>query len=59
MRFELPFNLEIDIASLSGQLWSVFNWGPEQGFRRCIADGLNQKLSPVCGVGYENDKRDG
>ena len=25
---------------------------PEQGFRPCYADVLNQKLSSVCGAGY-------
>ena len=32
----------------------VHRWGPEQGFQRCFADGLDQQLvvSFVCGAGY-------
>ena len=50
LRLEFPFNL-------ISQSWRVLkSWytggGPEQGFRRCFADGRHQKLSSVCGAGY-------
>ena len=50
MRVEFPFNLtsKLTIAFLTGQSWRVLkSWytagGPEQGFRRCFADGLKKK----------------
>ena len=30
----------------------VHNWGSEEEFRHCFADGLNQKLISVCRAGY-------
>ena len=50
LRLEFLFNL-------IGQSWRVLkSWytdgGPEQGFRRCFADGLHQKLSSFCGADY-------
>ena len=50
LRLEFPFNL-------IGQSWRVLkSWytggGLEQGFRRCFADGLHQKLNSVCGAGH-------
>ena len=51
VRFEFLFNLigKSTMALISGQSWRVLkswytSWGPEQGFRRCFADGLNQSL---------------
>ena len=54
VRFEFPFNLIGDHdkqnkAFLTGQSWRVLKSGytagsPEQGFRRCFADGVNQSL---------------
>ena len=61
LRFKFPFNLigKSTVAFLTGQSisWRVLkSWytggGPEQGFRRCFADGLHQKLSSVCDAGY-------
>jgi len=59
MRFEFPFNLigKSTMAYLTGQSRLVLkSWhtggDPEQGFRRCYSDGLNQRLSSVCGAGY-------
>ena len=47
--FEFPFILigKSTMAFLTGQSWCVLkSWyaggGPEQGFRRCFADGLNR-----------------
>ena len=50
LRLEFLFNL-------IGQSWRVLkSWytdgGLEQGFRRCFADGLHQKLSSFCGADY-------
>ena len=50
LRLEFLFNL-------IGQSWRVLkSWytdgGPEQGFQRCFADGLHQKLSSFCGADY-------
>ena len=44
------------MAFLTGQsrrvLKSWYTGGdPDQGFRRCYADGLNQRFSSVCGAG--------
>ena len=55
MRFEFPFILigKSSMSFLTGQSCRVLkSWytggDPEQGFRRCLADGLNQMLvSPV------------
>ena len=51
MRFEFPFNLigKSTIAFSTGQSWRVLkSWytagGPEGGFRRSLADGLNQRV---------------
>ena len=53
MRFEFPFNLIGDDDKqrpfLTGQSWRVLKSGytagsPEQGFRRCFADGVNQSF---------------
>ena len=51
VRFEFPFILigKSTMAFLTGQSWRVLkSWytggGPEQGFRRCFADRLNQSL---------------
>ena len=51
VRFEFPFILigRSTMALISGQSWCVLKpWytdgDPEQGFRRCFADGLNQSL---------------
>ena len=51
MRFEFPFNLisKSTMGFLTGQSWRVFeSWyiggGPEQGFRRCVADGLGSRF---------------
>ena len=55
VRFEFPFNLIGDHYKqnkglfLTGQSWRVLKSGytagsPEQGFRRCFADGVNQSL---------------
>ena len=59
MRFKFPFNLigKLTLALLTGQSWHVLkSWytgeDPEQGFRRCFADGLNQKFRSVCGAGW-------
>ena len=30
----------------------VHNWGSEEEFRHCFADGLNQKLISVCRASY-------
>ena len=30
----------------------VHNWGSEEEFRHCFADGLNQKLISACRAGY-------
>ena len=50
LRLEFLFNL-------IGHSWRVLkSWytdgAPEQGFRRCFADGLHQKLSSFCGADY-------
>ena len=51
VRFEFLLNLigKSTMALISGQSWRVLkSWytdgDPEQGFRRCFADGLNQSL---------------
>ena len=51
MRFKFPFNLigKSTMAFLKGQSWHVLkSWytggDPEQGFRRCFTDDLNQSL---------------
>ena len=51
VRFEFPFNPvgKSTIALLMGQSWRILkSWytgvGPEQGFQRGFADGLNQSL---------------
>ena len=51
MRFEFPFNLigKSTMAFSTGQSWRVLkSWytggGPEEGFRRSLADGLNQSV---------------
>ena len=63
MRFEFLFNLtgKWAIAFLQILIFKrpimarnqslVKRWGPEQGFRSCIADELNQKFSYVFGAG--------
>ena len=58
MRFEFPFNLigKLTMAFLTVQSWRVLkSWYTgtdlEQGFRRCFVDGLNQRLTVVCGAG--------
>ena len=45
------------MAFLTGQSWRLLkSWytggRPDHGFRRCLADALNQKLSSVCATGY-------
>ena len=45
MCFEFHFNT-------NGYPWCLLIWGPEQGFRRWLADGLNQRFSFVSGKGY-------
>ena len=59
MRFEFPFNLidKLAKAFVTGQSGRILKcWyicvGPEQGIRRCYADGLNQQFSFVCSVGF-------
>ena len=59
MRFEFPFKLigKWTMAFLRVQSWRVLKswytvWGSEQGFRCCLADALNQKLSSVRAAGY-------
>ena len=42
---------------LTDQSWRILkSWDtggdPEQGFRRCYSDGLNQRFSSVCGASY-------
>ena len=53
VHFEFPFNLigKLTMAFLTGQSWHILKG---QGFQCCFADGLNQKLTSVCGAGYEN-----
>ena len=59
-RFEFPFILigKSTMTFLTGQSWHVLKslytaGGPEQRFRRCFADGLDQSLvsSAVQGIG--------
>ena len=57
MRFDNLFNLigKSVVAFLTGSLWRVLkSWytggGPEQGFQRRFADGLNQTFTSVCGA---------
>ena len=54
MRFKFPSNLigKSTMAFLTGQSWRVLeSWytggDPEQGFRRCFADGLNQSQPSI------------
>ena len=50
LRLEFLFNL---IGQSCRVLKSWYTDGsPEQGFRRCFADGLHQKLSSFCGADY-------
>ena len=58
MRFEFPFNLigKSTMGYLTGQSRRVLksrhtDGDPEQGFRRCYSDGLNQRFSSACGSG--------
>ena len=51
VHFEFCFILigKLTMAFLTGQSWRVFqSWytsiGPEQGYRHCFTDGLNQSL---------------
>ena len=60
MRFPLNLIGKSTVAFLTGKPWCLpkpwYTGGsPEQGFRSCFANGLNQKLSSVGGAETQSD----